>query len=66
MFKKLYPYEYVESVFTIDYNKLYNNGYRGLIFDIDNTLVPHGEDSTPQIDELFKKIQKMGFKTFLL
>jgi vancomycin resistance protein VanW len=66
MFRKRYPYEYVESVFTIDYNKLYEKGYRGLIFDIDNTLVPHGEDSTKEVDELFKKIQNIGFKTFLL
>jgi len=47
MFRLFYPYEYVESVFTIDYNKLYSLGYRGIIFDIDNTLVHHGEDSTP-------------------
>lgn len=66
MIKNLYPYEYVESVFTIDYEKLYKSGYRGIIFDIDNTLVPHGEDSNRQVDELFKKIQNMGFKTFLL
>lgn len=66
MLKNLYPYEYVESVFTIDYKKLYEKGYRGIIFDIDNTLVPHGEDSTPEVDELFKKIQNLGFKTFLL
>lgn len=66
MFKKYYPYEYVESVFTIDYEKLYNKGYRGLIFDIDNTLVPHGEDSTPKVDELFRKIHSIGFKTFFL
>ena len=57
MLKKLYPYEYVESVFTINYKKLYKMGYRGIIFDIDNTLVPHGADSTKEIDELFKKIQ---------
>ena len=66
MLKDLYPYEYVESVFTIDYKKLYQNGYRGLIFDIDNTLVPHGDKSTPEVDELFKNIQNIGFKTFLL
>ena len=46
MFKKFYPYAYVESVFVIDYQKLYEKGYRGLIFDIDNTLVHHGDDST--------------------
>ena len=66
MLKRLFPYEYVESVFTIDYKKLYKKGYRGLIFDIDNTLVPHGANSTPEIDGLFKQIQNLGFKTFLL
>ncbi len=64
--KIFYPYGYVDSVFTIDYEKLYNLGYRGLIFDIDNTLVHHGKDSTPQVDELFRYIQGMGFKTLLL
>lgn len=66
MFKLFYPYEYVESVFSIDYNKLYKMGYRGLIFDIDNTLVHHGDDSTPEIDNLFQTIHNIGFKTLLL
>lgn len=66
MLKLFYPYETVESVFTIDYDKLYAMGIRGLIFDIDNTLVHHGEDSTPAIDDLFREIQGKGFKTLLL
>ena len=66
MFKIFYPHEYVESVFAIDYKKLYNQGYRGIIFDIDNTLVHHGEDSTKEVDELFKTIHNIGFKTLLL
>jgi len=66
MLKKFYPYEYVDSVFCLDYVKLYNNGFRGLIFDIDNTLVHHGDDSTKEIDELFLIIQNIGFKTLLL
>lgn len=66
MFKKFYPYEYIENVFYIDYRKLYEKGYRGIIFDIDNTLVPHGTDSVREIDELFKFIQNIGFKTILL
>ncbi len=66
MLKKFFPYEYVESVFNIDYEKLYNLGYRGVVFDIDNTLVLHGTDSTPQIDELFKFIHSIGLKTLLL
>jgi len=66
MFKNFYPYEYVESVFSIDYDKLYNKGYKGIIFDIDNTLVHHGEDSTKEIDELFQSIHNIGLKTLLL
>lgn len=66
MLSKLYPYECAKSVFTIDYEKLYDEGYRGLIFDIDNTLVLHGTDSTPEIDVLFRDIQAIGFKTLLL
>ena len=66
MFKRFYPYEYVESVFSIDYDKLYDKGYRGLIFDIDNTLVHHGEDSTEEVDRLFKMMQDIGFKTVIL
>lgn len=66
MFKSLYPHEYVDSVSSIDYKKLYDKGYRGIIFDIDNTLVPHGKDSTDEIEELFNEIHAIGFKTLLL
>lgn len=66
MFKIFYPYEYIEDVFSIDYEKLYAKGYRGIIFDIDNTLVPHGNDSVEEVDELFRCIHRIGFKTLLL
>ncbi len=66
MFKIFYPYEYVDNVFCIDYNKLYQKGYRGIIFDIDNTLVHHGNDSTEKIDEFFRTVQNIGFNTLLL
>ncbi len=66
MFKNFYPYERVSNVFDIDYDKLYSLGYKAIIFDIDNTLVHHGEDSTPEIDYLFVYIHKIGLKTLLL
>lgn len=66
MFKMFYPYEYVTSVFAIDYDKLYSLGYKAVIFDIDNTLVHHGEDSTLEIDNLFRTIHTIGLKTLLL
>lgn len=66
MLRKYYPSQYMESVFAIDFAKLHQMGYRGIIFDVDNTLVHHGEDSTPQVDTLFSEIQAMGFRTVIL
>lgn len=66
MLERFYPYEYAESVFAIDYDKLYRLGYRGILFDIDNTLVHHGEDSTEEVDALFQTIHKAGLRTLLL
>ncbi len=66
MFRLFYPYEYVESVFNIDYRKLHNLGFRGLIFDIDNTLVHHGDPATKDVEALFSELNAIGFKTLLL
>lgn len=66
MLKLLYPWETAESVFSIDYQKLYDLGFRAILFDIDNTLVHHGADSTPKVDALFRAIHAIGLKTLLL
>lgn len=61
-----FPDLYVDSVHHIDYQHLYDAGYRALIFDIDNTLVPHGQDITSEIVILFMRIHYIGFRTVLL
>ncbi|AYU54208.1 YqeG family HAD IIIA-type phosphatase [Staphylococcus debuckii] len=66
MFRLIYPYAYLDSVFDIDYEKLSDLGYKAIIFDIDSTLVPHGADTTDEIDELFSYIHNLGFKTLFL
>src|SRR5699024_12161723 len=66
MINILFPNIYIRKVFDIDFYKVYKLGYRGLIFDIDSTLVPHGSDSTKEVDELFEKLQRIGFKTIFL
>lgn len=38
MMEKFYPDEYLDSTYEIDFDELYAQGYRGVIFDIDNTL----------------------------
>lgn len=66
MLHALYPYACAGSVFSIDYKKLYEMGYRGILFDIDNTLVHHGDDSTEAVDALFRTLHGIGLKTLLL
>lgn len=66
MLERFYPWGYARSVFAIDYGKLYERGFRGLVFDVDNTLVHHGDPSTPEVDDLFRRVQALGFKTVLL
>lgn len=61
-----YPYEYANSVFAIDFEKLYSFGFRGIIFDIDNTLVFQDEDATEEVEELFSFLKSVGFKTVIL
>ena len=62
----LYPSETSESTYTIPFITLYDEGYRGIIFDIDNTLVPHGAPADERAIELFDKLHKLGYKTMLL
>ena len=42
MLEMFYPDEYLDSTYSIEFEKWYQRGYRGILFDIDNTLVPHG------------------------
>ena len=66
MFRKFYPSRYVDSTYLIDFEELYKKGIRGLIFDIDNTLVEHGVPADKRAIELFKKLRAIGFKTCLI
>ena len=62
----LYPGEYVDSTYVIDFDKLYKEGYRGIIFDIDNTLVPHGAPAEQRAISLFTHLKELGFSCMLL
>ncbi len=66
MFEMFFPDHYVASTYVIDFEKLYKNGYRGIIFDIDNTLVPHGDPSDERAEALFLRLKALGFQTCLL
>ena len=66
MLKRFYPDVDFDSVYKIDFEAFYRHGYRGVIFDIDNTLVPHGAPATDEAIEFFRKLRTIGFKTMLL
>ena len=66
MFKMFFPDEYLESTYRINFEELYRKGYRGIIFDIDNTLVPHGAPSDQKSEKLFENLKQIGFQCCLL
>ena len=66
MLKKFFPSVYAENVFSIDYESLYKKGCRGIIFDIDNTLVPHDEPVDEAARVFVKKLKELGFGICLI
>lgn len=66
MFKCFFPDKRENSTYEIDFEELYKQGYRGVIFDIDNTLVEHGADANDRAKELFRRLKEIGFKSCLL
>jgi hypothetical protein len=66
MFDCFFPDECAKSTYDIPFEQLYREGYRGLIFDIDNTLVPHGAPADQRALALFERLKKIGFQCCLL
>ncbi|MBR6148670.1 MAG: YqeG family HAD IIIA-type phosphatase [Lachnospiraceae bacterium] len=66
LFDSLYPTKYYESSYIIDYEKLYEKGYRGIIYDLDNTLVPHGAPADERALELMDRLKSIGYTIFFL
>lgn len=66
MFKSFYPDCYMNSTYEIDFDAYYEKGYRGIIFDIDNTLVPHGAPADERSRALFAHLKELGYQVVLL
>ncbi len=66
MIERFYPDRDAVTAYDIDYEKLYQQGYRGVIFDVDNTLVPHGAPADERALALFERLRQTGFQTVLL
>ena len=46
--KSFFPDKTVEAVIDIDFEALKRQGFRVILLDIDNTLVPHGTHSADE------------------
>lgn len=65
--KKLLPKIYKKDVFSINYKLLKEKGYNSLFFDMDNTLIEYTTtDPSKKLIDLFKTLNKEGFKIFVL
>lgn len=64
--QNFYPDIYQKSIYTINYEKLKENGIKCLLFDLDNTCVPY-VDKTPtkKLKNLFEELDEMGFKVII-
>ena len=63
---KLFPDDYVESTYVIDFRALYSEGYRALLFDVDNTLVPHNAPADERAKAFFSYVKGLGYKCMFL
>ena len=66
LFSTFYPDEIKDSAYIIDYEKFFLDGYRGIIYDIDNTLVMHGFPADERAISLINRLKSIGFSVTLL
>lgn len=66
LLKTFYPSEIQDSTYAIPFKEWRKRGYKGVIFDIDNTLVPHGVAADERSIALFQELKSLGFSTMLL
>ena len=59
---KLYPDDYVGRITDYDFDAAYVRGKRAVLFDIDNTLVPHGAPADEDIKRFFGRLSARGFR----
>ncbi len=67
MLQKLCPRVQAQSVLELDLDELKKVGIRGIIFDLDNTLVEWKQDDlSPEIIQLVSRFKQSGFKMCIL
>ena len=64
--RKLKPTQYVKNIHEINFNELKAIGIKGIIFDLDDTLVPRtNKEVSLESADLVSKLKEQGFKLCL-
>ncbi|MBO4411052.1 MAG: YqeG family HAD IIIA-type phosphatase [Lachnospiraceae bacterium] len=66
MIRYFVPDRREHSVYSMDFKKEYAEGIRGIIFDIDNTLVPQNAPVDSRAEALFRVLREDGIETCLI
>lgn len=67
MLKKLCPKYQADSILELNLEVLEQSGIKGIIFDLDNTLVEWKKDTlTPEVIDLISRLKDKGFKLCIL
>jgi len=62
----LFPKAEYPNTYEIPFERLYERGVRGVIFDIDNTLVLHDAPADERSQSLFRRLHAIGMKTAII
>ncbi len=64
---RFFPDIYIKDIYSINYEKLMEEGIKTLVFDLDNTLAPFDiEIPTNEIKEILAKLQSEGFLVLIV
>ena len=66
LFAKLKPSETADCFYSYDFDAAAARGLKGLILDIDNTLVPHGAPADERCRNCLEKLKRKGLKMVVL
>lgn len=67
MYKLLCPHIVVKSLYDIELHTLKGNGIKGIIFDLDNTIIPWDQPNmSPEIIKWLHGLLAQGFKLCLV
>ncbi|GAB2703982.1 YqeG family HAD IIIA-type phosphatase [Paenibacillus thermoaerophilus] len=67
MFDKLRPHQIVRTIYDIDLQELKSRGIRGIITDLDNTLVGARDPvATPELVEWLDRVRQEGFQVVIV